>query len=63
MKDIQKRLEKLRQAIPDTEVGIIIQTPAGWHANYAGHEARPFSTEQGARQYLKKCKTVIIIDV
>lgn len=63
MTDIQKRLEKLRKAIPDPKVGIIIQTSSGWDASYTGHETRPFETGQEARQYLSKCKTVIIIDV
>lgn len=63
MTDIQKRLEKLRKAIPDPKVGIIIQTPSGWEASYAGHKTKPFITEQEARQYLSKCKTVITIDV
>lgn len=63
MTDVQKRLEKLRKAIPDPKVGIIIQTPNGWEANFAGHESKSFSTEQEARQYLNKCNTVIIIDV
>ena len=63
MTDIQKRLERLRKAIPDPNVGIIIQTSSGWEANYTGHEKRNFTTEQEARQYLNKCKTVIIIDI
>lgn len=63
MTDVQKRLEKLRRAIPDPKVGIIIQTSSGWEASHTGHEARPFETEREARQYLSKCKTVIIIDV
>lgn len=63
MTDIQKRLEKLRKAIPNPKVGIIIQTSSGREANYTGHETRPFETEREAKQYLSKCKTVIIIDV
>lgn len=63
MTDIQKRLEKLRKTIPDPKVGIIIQTSSGWEASHTGHETKSFSTEQEARQYLSKCKTVIIIDV
>lgn len=63
MTDIQKRLERLRKAIPDPKVGIIIQTSSGLEASYTGYETRPFDTEQEARQYLNKCKTVIIIDV
>lgn len=63
MTDVQKRLEKLRRAIPDPKVGIIIQTSSGWEASHTGHEARSFETEREARQYLSKCKTVIIIDV
>lgn len=62
MTDIQKRLEKLRKAIPDPKVGIIIQTSGGWEASHTGHETKSFPTEQEARQYLSKCKTVIIID-
>ena len=63
MTDIQKRLEKLRKAIPDPKGGIIIQTTTGWEASYTGHEAKPFASVQEARQYLSKCKTIIIIDV
>ena len=63
MTDIQKRLERLRKAIPDPKVGIIIQTTTGWEASYTGHETKSFATEQEAQQYLRKCKTVIIIDV
>lgn len=63
MTDVQKRLEKLRRAIPDPKVGIIIQTSSGCEASYTGHEVRPFETEKEARQYLNKCKTIIIIDV
>lgn len=63
MTDIQRRLERLRKAIPDPKVGIIIQTPNGWEASCTGHETRPFETEQEARQYLSRYKTIIIIDV
>lgn len=63
MTDIQRRLERLRKAIPDPKVGIIIQTSSGWEASYTGHETRSFETEQKARQYLSRCKTIIIIDV
>lgn len=63
MTDIQKRIEKLRKAILDPKAGIIIQTSDGWEASYIGHETRQFSTEQDARQYLSKCKTIIIVDV
>lgn len=63
MTDIQRRLERLRKAIPDPKVGIIIQTPNGWEANFTGHETKQFTTEQDARQYLNKCKTIIVIDV
>lgn len=62
VKNIESRLDRLKRAIPGPGVGIMHQTETGWTV-YRGALHRDFHSEEQAHDFLKPCKTVIVVDV